>query len=375
MARDINRSVLLNLIRRRQPLSRADLARLSGLQRSTVSLIVEQLIEEEWVLEGPAARLPRGRRPTFLRLNDSRTVIGVDLRPVRTTVVMADVNGRFLAQEEFETPHGPKRTLARLIAAIRRMTGAYPERIFDGIGVSLPGRFHRESRRLIFAPNLEWPEFDLKTPIEEATGLSAELENAANACVLSEVWFGQPDGVRDLVVITVSEGIGAGILANGRLVRGADGMAGEFGHVQLDPAGPKCRCGGRGCWETLASNRAAVRFYSESQPALGLEFADLLRLAEQGDAGALAAFDKVAEHLGSGLRMIAAGLAPEVIVIVGEFTRLWHRVGPVIEAEVAAQTLAGRKPRIAVAPEGQTARLRGTIALFLQKHVGVGLRR
>src|SRR6516165_1736874 len=108
MARDINRRLLLNLIRTRHPISRADLARLSGLQRSTVSLIVEQLIDEHWVLEGPTGRLPRGRRPTFLRLNEERLIVGVVVRPLQTTVALADVNGRFLSREVLETPPGPK---------------------------------------------------------------------------------------------------------------------------------------------------------------------------------------------------------------------------------------------------------------------------
>src|ERR1700682_5783389 len=100
-ARDINRRVILNLIRTRQPISRADLARVSGLQRSTISLIVEGLIEDSWVLEGPTGRLPRGRRPTFLRLNDDRVIIGVDIRPTQTTVALADANGKFTSQEVF----------------------------------------------------------------------------------------------------------------------------------------------------------------------------------------------------------------------------------------------------------------------------------
>src|SRR5271157_4865535 len=95
VVRDINKRVVLNLIRTRQPLSRADLARLSGLQRSTISLIVEELLDDLWVLEGPTGRLPRGRRPTFLRLNDDRVIIGIDIRPTQTTVALADVNGRF----------------------------------------------------------------------------------------------------------------------------------------------------------------------------------------------------------------------------------------------------------------------------------------
>jgi len=373
VARDINRVVLMSLIRGCQPVSRADLARLSGLQRSTVSLIIEQLIDEKWVVEGPTGRLPRGRRPIFLRLNDQRVIIGVDIRPVQTTVALADVNGRFLSQEAFATPPDPAAAVTRLIAAFRRLIQTHSDKVFNGIGISLPGRFDVESQRLIFAPNLKWPSFDLKTPLERATRLDVGFENAANACVLAEVWFGKTEGIHDLVVVTVSEGIGAGILTNGHLVRGRSGMAGEFGHVQLDPAGPVCSCGARGCWEVFASNRAVVRYYHEAQSSPGgPDFYDLLLLAEKGDALALKAFDKMAHYFGRGLRMITAGLAPEVIVVVGEFTRLWHRFGPVIEAEVAAQTLAGHKPRVVPAHEGQTARLRGTIALILQKHFGDG---
>ena len=98
----------------------------------------------------------------------------------------------------------------------------------------------------------------------KATGLDVELENAANACVLATVWFDRIHASRNLVVVTVSEGIGTGILVNGQLVRGFNGMAGEFGHVPLDPTGPLCGCGRRGCWEVFASNRAALRYYLES---------------------------------------------------------------------------------------------------------------
>src|SRR5215475_160426 len=107
-ARDINRGVVLNLIRRRQPISRADLARVSGLQRSTVSLITEQLIRERWVIYGPTGRLPRGRRPTFLQLNDRRAILVVDLRPSVTTIALSDVNGRFLSQQGIPTPKDPE---------------------------------------------------------------------------------------------------------------------------------------------------------------------------------------------------------------------------------------------------------------------------
>jgi predicted NBD/HSP70 family sugar kinase len=371
VARDINRRIVLNLVRKRQPLSRADLARLSGLQRSTVSLIVEQLVKERWVIEGPRERLPRGRRPTILRLNSQRVVVGIDIRPVQTTLLLADVNGQFLSREAMQTPRNPKTAIDDLTVRVKRLIGSRPETIFEGIGISLPGRFDQESRKLVFAPNLNWPEVDLKTPFERATGLDVELENAANACVLSEVWFGERDGIQNLVVVAVAEGVGTGIFLNGQLARGLHGAAGEFGHVSLDPSGPACTCGGRGCWEVFASNRAALRYYNEATGnSANPSFQDLLDLAERGDGPAGKALGTMAHYLGRGMRMVVAGVAPEAIVVVGELTRCWQRFGPVVEAEVAAQILAGPPPEVAPAREGGLARLRGTVALVLQKHFG-----
>src|SRR5215475_9168731 len=120
VVRDINKRVVLNLIRTKQPISRADLARASGLQRSTVSLIVEELVEDNWVIEGPTGRLPRGRRPTFLRLNDERVIIGVDIRPTQTTVALADVNGKFASQEVMPTLRDPQMAVDELIERAQR---------------------------------------------------------------------------------------------------------------------------------------------------------------------------------------------------------------------------------------------------------------
>jgi predicted NBD/HSP70 family sugar kinase len=373
--RDINRRIVLNLIRTRQPISRADLARVSGMQRSTISLIVEELVDEFWVLEGPTGRLPRGRRPTFLRLNDDRVIIGVDIRPIQTTVALADVNGKFTSQEVMLTPADPKVAVQSIIQRIQTIIRSCRNKKIEGIGISLPGRFNQTSDLLVFAPNLKWRDVDLRNPIVKATGLEVELENAANACVLATVWFDRMEACRNLVVVTVSEGIGAGVLINGQLARGLNGMAGEFGHVPLDPEGPECSCGSRGCWEVFGSNRAAVRYYLESGAhAGGLRFQDLLSLADQGDTLAAKALETMAHYLGRGMRMIVAGLAPERIIVIGDLTRSWHRFGPVIEAEVQDQILPGGcMPVIIPAHEDGMARLRGTVALVLQKHFGTGL--
>src|SRR5262249_12359853 len=162
VARDINRRIVLNLIRTKQPVSRADLARVSGLQRSTISLIVEELVEDNWVIEGPTGRLPRGRRPTFLRLNDERVIIGVDIRPTQTTVALADVNGKFASQEVMPTPRDPQTAVDELIERAQRLIRASQGKKIEGIGISLPGRVERGTGRLMFAPNLGWPDFDLR---------------------------------------------------------------------------------------------------------------------------------------------------------------------------------------------------------------------
>ena len=167
-ARDINRRIVLNLIRTHQPISRADLARHSGLQRSTVSVIAEQLIDERWVTEGANGHTLRGRRPTFLHLNKDRVgIIGVNIRPATTTLAFADLDAHFLAQESFATTADPRKFVTELIPRVRNLIRMRPEITCEGVGVSLPGRVDLSTKRLVFAPNLGWTDFDLKTPLEK----------------------------------------------------------------------------------------------------------------------------------------------------------------------------------------------------------------
>lgn len=362
--RQINRNLILNLVRKQQPISRADLARISGLQRSTVSLIVEDLIADRLIVEGPMGRLPRGRRPTFLQLNSQRAVLALDIHPEQITLAISDLGGKILAQKLVEIAED-SRSMSAILQAIKRMIAEHRQKYFDGIGVCLPGRTDPILEQPIFAPNLHFPIRDIRKRIAKATGLRVEIDNVANACALAEVWFGESDGMHDLVVVNVSEGIGTGILANGSLLRGDNGMAGEFGHVQLEPGGPLCGCGNHGCWETLASNRAALRHYAEIGGGTnGINFGGLLSLAHSGDAAAVSALERMSVYLARGLRMIATALAPREIVIVGDFTSAWHRFGPLVEEEMNRNSL-GTNPVLRPAYDGGSARLRSAVALVL----------
>ncbi len=383
-ARDINRCIVLNFIRSHQPISRADLARHSGLQRSTVSVITEQLIEDRWVTESADGRTPRGRRPRLLHLNNDRVgIIGVNIRPAMTTFALADLDANFVAQESIPTAPNPEQFVKDLAPRLRNLMKMRPEITFEGIGVSLPGRVDLASQRLVFAPNLAWGDFDLKTPLVKATGLPVALENAANSCALAEIWFGRhAEGVRNLVAVTVSEGIGCGLILNHQLVQGPTGTAGEFGHATIVEDGLECRCGNRGCWEVYASNSAAIRYYTGSVPAgrngkaaaeQALTFDQLLRLAEQRNTKAVEAVNRMAHYLGAGLAVLVAGLAPDVIVVIGEVTRIWDQVGPVIAETVKSKSFTRANTRIVPKDPSSQPRLRGTIALVLQKHFGAPL--
>ncbi len=373
-AREINREILLHTIHLHQPVSRADLARLTGLQPSTVSVIIGQLIDEGWVLPGALGRLPRGRRPTFVTLNDRHVTLAIDLRPAKANLAVVDINGEMLGRGmvEYEMRIGSKEeariAIGQIARAARALKSEYAERIFQGTGVSVSGRVDQKTHRVLFSPNAPWTQVDLHAELKRVLETPIEMDNAANACLFSERWFGKFGGASNMLAVSVSEGIGAGILADGRVVRGRDDMAGEFGHMPLEESGPVCGCGNVGCWEMFASNHAGLRYYRELVPERTLSsFQELLDLALAGDISALRAVDKMATYLARGLTMLAAGLAPEAIVVVGECTALWPRICPLLESQLIAKSFTPKTPRVAAAMDGDAARLRGAAALVLHK--------
>ena len=373
-AREINRDVLLHAIHEHQPVSRADLARLTGLQPSTVSVIIGQLIDEGWVLPGTLGHLPRGRRPTFVTLNHNNVTLAIDLRPGKANLAVVDINGRILARDivAYEVQDGstaePGKAIAHIGRAARTLRAANSDRVFHGLGISVSGRVDQETHRVLFSPNTPWSQIDLHGELQRVLETSIEMENAANACLFSERWFGNFNDASNMMVVSVSEGVGTGLLVDGRVVRGRSDMAGEFGHMAIEETGPVCGCGNVGCWEMFASNRAGLRYYRELVPESMLgTFQELLDLAQAGDLRALRSIDKMMSYLGRGLAMLTAGLAPEVIMIVGECTALWPRICPLLESQLIAKSFTPHTPRLVAAMDGDAARLRGAAALVLHK--------
>jgi predicted NBD/HSP70 family sugar kinase len=235
----------------------------------------------------------------------------------------------------------------------------------------LPGRVDPETNRLVLVPNLKWKDFDVSGNLSKQLGLKVELENDANACLLSELWFGHLDGLRNVVLVAISEGVGAAVLAEGRLIGGRDGLAGEFGHICVDAAGPMCGCGKRGCWEMYASSRAALRYYSELRPGSEkLTMRELVNLAMNQDEAAVSALQRQSEQIGRGLRMINAALSPEAILFAGDITLFWNLASKRIERECISGLLTGTGPTLLSTGDGELALLRGAAAVVLQRHSG-----
>lgn len=373
-AREINRDILLHAIHLHQPVSRADLARLTGLQPSTVSVIIGQLIDEGWVLPGELGRLPRGRRPTFVTLNDQHATLAIDLRPGKANLAIVDINGKILARDTADfnmlgdSTSEARTAIADIARVARSLKNAWSDRTFHGVGVSVSGRVDQKTHRLLFSPNGPWTQIDLHGELQRILDTDIEMENAANACLFSERWFGNFSDATNMIVVSVSEGVGAGLLVDGRVVRGRDDMAGEFGHMPIEATGPVCGCGNVGCWETFASNRAGLRYYRELAPDSTITtFQELLNLAVAGDLKALRSIDKMMTYLARGLAMLTAGLAPEVIIIVGDCTALWPRIRPLLESQLISRSFTSHTPRVVAATDGDAARLRGAAALVLHR--------
>ena len=234
----------------------------------------------------------------------------------------------------------PRTTIATIAKAAAPLKAAFRGRLIESVGVSVSGRVDQGAHKLVFAPHAPWAQPDLETEFQKSLKAAIVMENAASASLFAERWFGKLGDLPNMLAVSVSDGIGAGILLDGRLVRGREGMAGEFGHMPFESSGPVCGCGNVGCWENFAANRAGLRYYHELGPGDELStFQQLLDLALAGDIRALRAIDKMAANLARGLAILVAGLAPEVVIIVGDCTALWPRISPILESELIAKVV------------------------------------
>jgi predicted NBD/HSP70 family sugar kinase len=378
-SREINRSIMLNLVRTHQPISRADLARFMGVRRGAVTLIVNDLLRERLIVEGALGRTVRGRRPTLLYIDSRRQAIAaVDIRASQTFLMLTDRLGKPLTGVVGMATVRDPQTLVRLIAKrIAALAAEHPEiEACQEIGVVVPGMVERSTMTVLRAPTLGWKNVSLRAPLAAATGLPVQIEHSGRACVMAQAWAMRDDLVNtsgDLVFVSISDGVGVGAMIHGELLRGRHNLAGEFGHVPLSLDGPRCSCGANGCWEAYVGNRATLARYFGRPiehgpvPAHHREFTinDLLARARGRDAKAAAALESTARYLGFGLASVVNALDPARIYIGGEITAAWESIEGTVRTALAERALvpAVAKTDIRIVDVGEHPRLQGAAAL------------
>jgi predicted NBD/HSP70 family sugar kinase len=351
-----------------------------NVRRGVASLLVSELLSESLIFEGAVGEaVGRGRRPTSLYIDSrQRCVVGVDIRASRTYILLTDLMGKQLgAVSSFQTSKDIDVLTKELARRVKQALADFGETgACEGVGVVVPGMVDPALGRVLHAPTLAWRDVNLRDPLAAALGIPVHIENSGKACALAQLWATRSDVVAsgNSVFVSVSDGVGVGVVVNGEVMRGRHNTAGEFGHVPLSIDGPRCSCGATGCWEAYISNLATLSRYfgrdlSDGRPrdaeTASFTVEDLIARARAGDAKALAAVNSTARYLGLGLASIVNSVDPARIYIGGEITTAWSLIEPIVRSALRERTLTdfGGATEIHIVPAEEHPRLRGAVAL------------
>ncbi|MFL6239284.1 MAG: ROK family protein [Actinomycetes bacterium] len=377
-----NLARILDVLRLEGPLPRADLVHSVGLSRATVSSLLSELLDRGLVREEANTRRPTsgGRPPAFVGLEPSAAAaVGVDIGRTHVRVAVADLGLHVLAEavEHVDVPDHPEETLELVTALTKRVVheSAIEQRDLLGVGVGLPGPVDRASGRMGSATILPgWVGLASRDELENRLQAPVLLENDANLGALAEGRLGAGRGSRVLAYLKVAAGVGAGLLVDGRLFRGASGEAGEIGHTTQANSGPVCRCGNRGCLEQLAGATALLAQMAAAGVDLdGVEA--LLQLAADGHAGARRVLADAGEHLGLAVANLVTLIDADRVVVGGELGAGNELLVEPLRraARSAGVTKAGSTIDIVTAELGERAEVLGALILVLCEPVSLGL--
>ena len=353
--RATNLAVVLRFVRANAPCSRADIAASTGLNKATVSSLVADLIERRLIRETGLTERRIGRPATQLVLDGAPyAAIGLEVNADYLSAVAVDLSGERLLSWR-RTFAGSTAVPSKAIASVAALGRRAVSRIVGegrqvlGLTLAVPGLVDADGR-VPLAPALGWrdvPALDLLVPALGKPGYPVAVDNDASLAAMAEYRYGAHAGTPNLVYLGGESGVGTGLVVDGRPVRGGRGYVGELGHVQLDPAGPECECGRRGCLQALAGIGALLRrvmpeAVSDTGSVVDLEpeVDELVRRATAGDPATVDALAEVGRWLGHGVSVLANLINPQVVVFGGYFVPLARWLLPAAEAEARARTLA-----------------------------------
>jgi glucokinase-like ROK family protein len=384
LVRQINLSLVMNILRTQAPISRAALAQATGLNKATVSDLVFDLMERGFIREVGMKSSGTGRPATLLTLHPAAGFIvsceiAVDFIEVLVTDFAPEVVWQ--VKERISPEQGQQaileRTLALLFQAIERGQAAATS--LFGVAIGVPGMVDSESGTLLFAPNLGWNNVELLDFFKKANfGAPVFVDNEANLAALGEHYFGAARGYDNVLYLSGNIGLGGGVVRDGHLCRGVSGVASEFGHMTMNPEGELCNCGNRGCWETQVSQKALYRYVDEfisTGKKSTLEYTSgsysvetIVDAARMGDEAAIQALEKTGRHLGIGIASLLNALNPELVVLGGMLSLAADFLLPVVETEIQNRALRWNREsaRVVRAAHGSDACVKGGIAVVYQ---------
>jgi len=350
LIKKINKALVLEMVKSQGPLSRADVAQRSGLNKGTVSSLVKELIDEELVYEIGQGESSGGRRPVLLLFNEKAGYsIGIDLGVHYILGVLTDLQGNIVFEKQV-TFHD--KNYSSVLTLIKETISYFMEHIPDsryglvGIGIGVPGIVDKEGA-LLFAPNLGWKNISLKQDIEETFHVPVIIDNEANAGAYGEKRGGAGQDFRNIIYVSAGIGIGVGLILNGELYRGTNGFSGESGHMTIEADGPMCDCGNRGCWELYASEKALLE---EAKPLFShdMSLEELLQLAEKGHEDVRALFGRIGRYLGIGINNLINTFNPEQVIIGNRLSMAKQWLFPAIQRVIDQHTLSFHRATVAI---------------------------
>lgn len=368
--RRVNAVLLLQALRRHPGSSQRELAVLTGLDKATVSAVTSQLVEAGLVARRNTTTTVRrlGRPAVALDIPRSAgAVFGVRLEPDRIEIAAADLGGRIIDRESRPGAAGPRealRSVAAGLTALGGRLGPIPQR---AIGIGVPALIDK-SGHLLFGPNLGWRDLPLAEIAADVLAAPVLIENDTNAAAFAEREFGCCTGVDDFIYVSGHSGVGGAIFAGGRLYRGADGLAGEFGHIRVVPGGRVCNCGGRGCLEAYASVPALIASLAQRN-GTATNMAEMAMHAEAGDPTVLALLAETGGLIGQALAGSVNALDPSHLVIGGTLTVVAPWMLAALRTALARTAMEQHVARLNIEPSplGEDAVMMGGVALALQK--------
>lgn len=339
LIKKINTSIVLDSVIQHAPLSRALISEKTGLNKATVSSLVQDLIDNHLVLEIGPGKSSGGRKPTLLLFNEKAGfAIGIDLGVNYIKGILVDLSGNVIVDNYRKLkPKQTEEVLKTLTEAVEELIQQAPDSEYGivGIGIGVPGIVDDQGT-ILFAPNMKWRHVELKRLLEERFKVPVTIDNEANAGAQGEQKYGAGRDIPNQIYVSVGIGIGTGIILNSELFKGSSGFSGELGHLSIQYDGKPCSCGNNGCWELYASENALL----EQAAPLGFEsLEELLQAAEDGNEQVRKLFFSIGSYLGVGIANIVNVFNPSVVIIGNRMSRASEWLEPGMQATIDQRTL------------------------------------